>query len=61
MNISLKLSSREQTNDSTSANKMYGGWQFDNMRFSTHVNLLFFYLEIQSFFDYTTVEIVNTE
>ena len=56
-NISLKLSSREQTNGSTSTNNKMA---VDSLilRFSVHVNLLIFYLEIRSFSEDTTV---NTE
>ena len=56
-NISLRLSSREQTNGSTSTNNKMA---VDSliMRFSVHVNLLIFYLEIRSFSEDTTV---NTE
>ena len=56
-NISLKLSSREHTNGSTSTNNKIA---VDSliMRFSVHVNLLIFYLEIRSFSKDTTV---NTE
>ena len=48
--ISLKLNSREHTNDSTSTNnKMV----VDSLiiRFSVHINLLRFHLEIHSFFE----------
>ena len=53
-NISLRLSSREQTNGSTSTNNKMA---VDSliMRFSVHVNLLIFYLEINSLFEDTTV------
>ena len=54
---SLRLSSSEQTNGSTSSNNKMA---VDSliMRFSVHVNLLIFYLEIRSFSEDTTV---NTE
>ena len=57
MDTSLRLSSSEQTNGSTSSNNKMA---VDSliMRFSVHVNLLIFYLEIHSFFEDTTV---NTE
>ena len=48
--VELKLNSREHTNDSTSTNnKMV----VDSLiiRFSVHINLLRFHLEIHSFFE----------
>ena len=56
-NISLRSSSSEQTNGSALTNNKIA---VDSliMRFSVHVNLLIFYLEINSFFEDITV---NTE
>ena len=57
MNISLRLCSREQTNGSTSTDNKMAVHSLI-MRFSVHVNLLCFCLEIHSFFEDITV---NTE
>ena len=60
MNISLRLCSREQTNGSTSTDNKMAVHSLI-MRFSVHVNLLFFCLEIHSFFEDTTVNTANEE
>ena len=57
MNISVRLCSREQTNGSTSTDNKMAVHSLI-MRFYVYVNLLYFCLEIHSFFEDITV---NTE